>query len=275
MTMFDGHLPHMDTEDGAGVRLTRILGTAKCDHLDPFLLFDQFRSDDPDQYIRGFPPHPHRGFETVTYMLEGHMRHRDSVGNEGHLGPGDVQWMTAGKGIVHSEMPEMENGLMWGYQLWVNLPAAQKMVEPRYQDIPAAQIPELAQSGRRVRVIAGHYKDIEGAGQTRTPVLYLDVILASGVGFDHSLPATHQGFLHMVQGQVFSGDAMVAAAGTGSTPVLESGATLGLRAGEAGARFLLIAGEPIGEPIARHGPFVMNTRAELVQAFDDYQSGLF
>jgi redox-sensitive bicupin YhaK (pirin superfamily) len=208
-------------------------------------------------------------------MLEGHMRHRDSAGNEGHLGPGDVQWMTAGKGIVHSEMPEMDNGLMWGYQLWVNLPAAQKMVEPRYQDISAAQIPELVQSGCRVRVIAGHYKDIEGASQTRIPVLYLDVTLSSGACFDHSLPATHRGFLHMVQGQVFSGDAMVAAAGTGSTPVLDSGAALGLLAGEAGARFLLIAGEPIGEPIARHGPFVMNTRDELVQAFEDYQNGLF
>lgn len=266
-------LPSRATMDGAGVRLRRALGHVALDMLDPFLLLDEFRSDSADDYIRGFPDHPHRGFETVTYMLQGAMEHRDSMGNHGRLGPGSIQWMTAGRGIIHSEMPKQVSGLMWGYQLWVNLPARLKMTQPRYQDIVPQAVPEVDGGQARVRVLAGEF------GGTRGPVrdiytepLMLDVELRSGAVFSHALPADHNAFVYSV-----SGNARVGARGTsvarGEIAVLGGGDDVQLAADSEPSRVLLLAGRPLREPVVRRGPFVMNTEAELQRAFDDYRSG--
>lgn len=268
------------TSDGAGVRLKRTIATPALDHLDPFLLLDEFKSDRADDYIAGFPDHPHRGFETVTYMLAGHMRHRDHMGNQGDLGPGSVQWMTAGRGIVHSEMPRQEQGLMWGFQLWVNLPAKDKMGSPRYQDIPAEAVPEvIGEGGRSVRVIAGEAEGATGPVQgVATAPLYLDVRLPAAANHRVTVPQGHAAFVYVYQGEgAFGGEASDAgqALRAGQLGVLGDGADLVARAGTGGVRFLLIAGRPLKEPIARHGPFVMNTREEIVQAFQDFQSGRF
>jgi redox-sensitive bicupin YhaK (pirin superfamily) len=267
-----------ETADGAGVRLRRIIGTAELDHLDPFLLLDEFKSDRPDEYIGGFPDHPHRGFETVTYMLAGAMRHRDHAGHQGDLGPGDVQWMTAGRGIIHSEMPRQTDGLLWGFQLWVNLPARDKMCAPRYQDIPAERIPTVSPApGVRVRVIAGE------AGGARGPVegivtrpLYLDVALAAGSRVAHPVPGDLNACVY-----VFEGDGTFGAAAgqaglrlaAGQLGVLGAGDVVTAAAEGGPIRFLLLAARPLGEPVARYGPFVMNTRAEILQAIEDYQRG--
>ena len=261
--------------DGAGVKLKRILGTPECDHLDPFLLLDEFRNDNPDDYIAGFPAHPHRGFETVTYMLHGKMRHEDSVGNSGLLSDGAVQWMTAGRGIIHSEMPEQSEGLLWGYQLWVNLPARLKMAPARYQDIPSEKIPEVVEEGRRVRVIAGAYGGARGAAETLTPVTYLDVHLEAGAAFSTPLAEGFNAFVYVYRGAVLGRDTVGRdqAVAVGQMAILGRAGAVALRAGDAEARFLFIAGEALGEPIARMGPFVMNTRAELMQAADDYRRG--
>ena len=266
-----------ETSDGAGVRLRRSIGGSEIDHLDPFLLLDEFKSDDKDDYLAGFPDHPHRGFETVTYMLAGAMRHRDSRGNQGDLTAGSVQWMTAGRGIIHSEMPRQQDGLMWGFQLWVNLPAAHKMREPRYQDIPPERLPVAFPSpGTRVRVIAGSTGEVEGpvVGIVTEP-LYLDVALEGGASFRQDVPAGRNAFAYLFEGEVSLG-----LDGGGGTPVsaghlavLGEGDSFEARAGESGGRFLLVAATPIGEPVARHGPFVMNTREELHQAVRDYQDG--
>ncbi len=260
------------TRDGAGVRLSRALGGAALSDLDPFLLLDEFHTDRPDDYLAGFPAHPHRGFETVTYMIHGAMEHRDSVGNQGRLGPGSAQWMTAGRGIIHSEMPKQERGLMWGFQLWVNLPAARKMTKPRYQDIPPSAIPEVDLADARVRVVAGE------AGGRRGPVdgvvvapSMLDVTLQAGASFRHSLPPEHNAFVYVVEGAARIGPEGTPVA-RGELAVLGAGRSA-IALSATGARLLLLAGQPLGEPIARRGPFVMNTPEEIRQAFDDYRSG--
>ena len=256
--------------DGAGVNMTRIIGTPALDHVDPFLLFDVFESDDPDDYIAGFPPHPHRGFETVTYMLAGQMRHRDNAGNEGVIRAGGVQWMTAGRGIIHSEMPEQQDGLMWGTQLWVNLPQSDKMTAPAYQEIAAAGIPAEQRAGDvEVRVIAGK----AGAVSDRpTEPIYLDVSMPANAEFSEALPDTHNAFLFVIEGSIRAGGQDIPAR---TLAILGEGDSLVVETGADASRFLLVAGRKLGEPIARAGPFVMNTPSEIKQAIADYQSGRF
>jgi redox-sensitive bicupin YhaK (pirin superfamily) len=269
-----GIVPGLDAQDGAGVKLKRSLGGAELQSFDPFLLLDEFRSDDAGDYIAGFPDHPHRGFETVTYMLAGRMRHRDNQGNSGLLEPGGAQWMTAGRGIVHSEMPEQEDGLMWGFQLWVNLPSGSKMTAPRYQDIQPSDIPEAdLPDGGTVRVVAGKAAGVTGpVSDIAVKPLYLDVTLPSGARFEQAVPADHNAFIYVFGGDLTIGETNAV---NSDMALLTSGEHVSATAGTEGARFLLIAGEPIGEPVARYGPFVMNTRDEIMQAFQDYQSGKF
>jgi hypothetical protein len=267
--------PGQATSDGAGVRLHRVIGTHRLDHLDPFLLLDEFRSDDPDDYIAGFPDHPHRGFETVTYMLAGAMAHADHAGNRGLLTGGGAQWMTAGRGIIHSETPKQENGLMWGFQLWVNLPAAHKMSPPRYQDIDPSAIPEVktgASGESVVRVVAGRFANATGPVQgIVTDPLYLDVRLRRGDSFATALPPGHSAFVYMYEGRGRVGDTPLP---TQHLAHLTAGDSVVVDSGDAApASFLLIAAQPLREPIARYGPFVMNTREEIEQAFEDYRAG--
>ena len=263
------------TSDGAGVKLTRVLTQSLQRRLDPFLMLDAFRNDNPQDYIGGFPNHPHRGFETITYMIAGRMRHHDSVGNEGLLGPGGAQWMTTGSGLIHSELPEQEDGLMEGFQLWLNLPAKSKMVAPSYRDIPSDAIPEFTSAdGVRVRVLAGSSHAVAGAVQRPdTEPLYLDVHLPAGSRFVQPIPAGHNAFTYTYRGEVRVGE----------TEVPDRHMALLANDGADGlcieaiedARCLIIAGQPINEPIAQHGPFVMNTTEQLNQAVRDYQAGLF
>lgn len=268
----------LPTSDGAGVRLTRVIGGPELPDLDPFLLLDEFGTDRAEDYIAGFPDHPHRGFETVTYMLDGRMRHRDNHGNEGLLTSGGVQWMTAGRGLVHSEMPEQESGRMRGFQLWVNLPAREKMTDPRYQEFGAERIPVAhPAAGVEVRVIAGRAGGVEGPiRQPATDPLYLDIILAAGSAWECELAAGHNAFAYVFEGQATvgeGGDARLLE--TSELGVLGGGTRLVLRAGATPARLILVAGRPLREPVARYGPFVMNTRQELMQAFVDFQEGRF
>lgn len=270
------------TRDGAGVRLTRVLTGEWQQRLDPFLMLDQFGSDDPKDYGAGFPDHPHRGFETVTYMIAGRMRHQDSTGGQGLLQNGGVQWMTAGRGVVHSEMPEQEEGRMEGFQLWLNLPSHQKMCTPWYRDIQSADIPELSTpEGVFVRVIAGACGGVQGAmhraaSDYPTDPLYLDLQFSGEQTFSQPLPASHNAFVYVYRGQL---DVQGAQAST-MVPVqrmailANEGDGVTLR-GQAGTRALLIAGQPLHQPIAQYGPFVMNTREELMQAVHDFQSGQF
>ena len=265
------------TSDGAGVRLTRVIGTPALDHLDPFLLLDEFKSDKADDYLAGFPDHPHRGFETVTYMLAGAMRHRDHAGNQGELVAGSVQWMTAGRGIVHSEMPQQKDGLMWGFQLWVNLPARDKMTAPRYQDIPPEKIPEVELSaGVRARVIAGEAGGVRGPVEgIATRPLYLDVRMGAGARVSLDVAAGHNAFVYVYEGRVTvdDGSGGTQEVGAGQLAVLSDGDAVTATTTGSPARFLVLAARPLGEPVARYGPFVMNTREELVQAAEDYRSG--
>ncbi len=265
------------TSDGAGVRLYRVIGGAELPELDPFLLLDEFVSDDPNDYIAGFPEHPHRGFETVTYMLAGRMRHGDNQGNSGVLEAGSVQWMTAGRGILHSEMPEQENGLMWGFQLWVNLPAREKMRAPRYQDIAPADVPCLdLGGGARARLITGTLNGISGAvSDIDAEPLYLDLELPAGHALEVPLPAAHNAFVYCYGGGLEIGSETPRALGHRHLAVLTPGSSVTLAAGDAGARALLVAGRPFDEPIARYGPFVMNTREEIMQAVTDLRAGRF
>ena len=260
------------TSDGAGVRLTRVLTQPLQRRLDPFLMLDAFRNENPDDYIGGFPDHPHRGFETVTYMIAGRMRHHDSVGNSGLLGPGGAQWMTTGSGLVHSELPEQEEGLMEGFQLWLNLPARNKMVAPSYRDIPPAAIPEFTTAdGIRVRVIAGASHGVDGAVQRPdTEPLYLDVHLPAGRRFVQPIAAGHNAFTYTYRGSVdiagttVSDRQMAILANNGAGEVC-------IEASE-DARVLIIAGQPLKEPIAGYGPFVMNTTEQIHQAMRDYEA---
>jgi redox-sensitive bicupin YhaK (pirin superfamily) len=262
------------TSDGAGVRMTRVIGTPALDSFDPFLLLDEFRSDDPNDYLAGFPDHPHRGFETVTYMLAGRMRHGDNQGNEGLLGPGSVQWMTAGRGIVHSEFPEQQEGLMWGFQLWVNLPRTDKMTAPRYQDIPAGAVPEVALGpGAKARVLVGSVNGVAGpVTNVATEPVYFDLHLQPGASHVAALPEQHNVFAYLYDGEATIGAAATRVA-RGEIALTSPGATLPVTAGASGARLIVVGGRPLGEPVARYGPFVMNTVEELKQAFADYQAG--
>jgi quercetin 2,3-dioxygenase len=274
----------METSDGAGVKLRRSIGSQRGLYLDPFLMLDEFGTDNPDDYIAGFPAHPHRGFETVTYMLDGRMQHQDHLGNVGDLGPGGVQWMTAGRGVIHSEMPLQESGRMRGFQLWLNLPAREKMKAAWYRDIAAAEIPALAlPGGGEIRVIAG--TATVGTHRVTGPVntadrplttdpLYLDLHLPSGARFEHGIAPGYTAFAYAYEGEVTVGDGAAArvlphqAAG-----VLGDGDTAVFTAGANGARLILLAGKPLREPIVQYGPFVMNTRDEIEQAIRDYQAG--
>jgi len=262
------------TSDGAGVKLTRVLTQDLQRRLDPFLMLDAFGSEKAGDYIGGFPDHPHRGFETITYMLEGRMRHRDSAGNEGLLGNGDVQWMTAGRGVIHSEMPEQEEGLMEGFQLWLNLPAKDKMCAPWYRDIPSAALPEYEKDGVKVRVIAGSSDGVAGAVQREgTLPLYLDLHLAPGALFEQTLPDLHNAFFYVYRGKLQSGGVEVPA-GRMAIMANDAGSDgLRLQALDEPTRVILVAGRPLKEPIAQYGPFVMNTQAELQQAVRDFQNG--
>jgi len=269
------------TSDGAGVKLRRSLGRGQGTRLDPFLMLDEFSSDNPGDYIAGFPAHPHRGFETVTYMLDGHMRHEDHLGNQGDLKSGGVQWMTAGRGIIHSEMPQQEEGRMRGFQLWINLPAKEKMKPAGYRDIQPEHIParDLA-GGGRVKVIAGVLR-IDGqsvAGPIQglsTDPLYLDVELPAGARFSHPVAHDYHAFVYPYEGSLQIGFDAPRLLKTQHAGILSEGERIEVAAGEEGARFLLLAGRPLREPIAQYGPFVMNTSQEIEQAILDFQSGKF
>ena len=271
-------IPARATSDGAGVRIKRSLGQTQQARFDPFLMLDEFGSESASDYIAGFPSHPHRGFETVTYMLEGHMLHEDHMGNKGHLKNGDVQWMTAGRGIIHSEMPQQEHGLMRGFQLWLNLPAAEKMKPAHYKDIPASEIP-IAQLGNGgcIKVIAGTAV-IDGEivngpiqGLTTQP-LYWDVHLPLNEKFAHAIPATHNTFIYVYEGAIAIGED-ARKLEVGNAGLLGAGDEISAQALGENTRFILLAGIPLKEPIAQYGPFVMNTSDEIEQAIQDYRSG--
>jgi redox-sensitive bicupin YhaK (pirin superfamily) len=271
----------MPTSDGAGVKLRRVIGQPQLPDLDPFLMLDEFGTDKAEDYIAGFPDHPHRGFETVTYMLDGRMRHRDNHGNEGVLVPGSVQWMTAGRGLVHSEMPEQQEGRMRGFQLWLNLPARDKMTAPRYQEFGPERIPVATPAkGVTARVIAGNVAGISGPiFQPATDPTYLDLAIEPGAEFVQALPNDYAAFLYVFEGTMRVGSEQNPVR-SHELAVLGEGAEIhltGVTAGAGGktARAILVAGRPLKEPVAKYGPFVMNTREELQQAFIDFQSGRF
>jgi quercetin 2,3-dioxygenase len=262
------------TQDGAGVKLTRVLTQDLQRRLDPFLMLDAFGTDNPDDYIAGFPDHPHRGFETITYMLAGRMRHRDSAGNEGLLTSGGVQWMTAGRGVIHSELPEQDEGRMEGFQLWLNLPAQDKMVEPGYRDIPAAEIPVWRSEGVSARVIAGQLHGVAGAVQRpHTEPIYLDVELAAGARIEIPLPASHHAFVYVYRGGATIDHTAVPLQRMAILSDEPASDGVVITAQGEGARLLLIAGKPLNEPIAQYGPFVMNTQAQIFDAVEDFRAG--
>ena len=264
----------MPTQDGAGVKLTRLVGTPKLPDLDPILMLDTFRSDNPNDYVAGFPEHPHRGFETVSYMIKGSIAHLDNHGGKGIVTDGGVQWMTAGRGVAHSEMPAQTNGQLFGFQLWLNLPAKEKMRDPWYADIPASDIPQIDLGGGNIaKLIVGEWNGVKGAGPDRAIApFFADVTLAANGSVDVPVPVGHNGFIY-----VFEGDARVGSetVRTGHLGVLSSGDKLHVEAEGQGARFLVVAGTPLREPIAKYGPFVMNTQDEIRHAIQDYQSGKF
>ncbi len=268
--------------DGAGVKLKRSIGSRQGVRVDPFLMLDEFFSDDPRDYLAGFPSHPHRGFETVTYMLDGHMLHEDHLGNRGDLTPGAVQWMTAGRGIVHSEMPQQQAGRMRGFQLWINLPSKEKMQPASYRDIPPAEIPTASlPEGVLVKVIAGAIDSdgVHTAGPIKggsTEPVYLDVSVPPGAHFRYSLPQAHNAFVYPYEGSILVGSAAERKSlAQGDAGVLTAGTEIEIAGGETASRFLLLAGKPIGEPVVQYGPFVMNTPQEIEQAITEFQSGRF
>jgi hypothetical protein len=269
-------IPSIPASDGAGVKLRRSLGSGQALRHDPFLMLDEFFSDNPDDYLAGFPSHPHRGFETVTYMLDGHMQHKDNHGNTGDLGPGDVQWMSAAAGIIHSEMPQQSEGRMRGFQLWLNLPGKEKMRPAAYRDIKSQDIPVLPLAkDSEVKIIAGSFRNTQGPihGGSTDPY-YFDVHLAPGAAFEGVLPAGHSALVYSYEGEILVGE------GRKEVPhraagLLSEGAEIKLQAKERGARVLVLAGKPLREPVVQYGPFVMNSREEIEQAIDDYQSGRF
>jgi redox-sensitive bicupin YhaK (pirin superfamily) len=265
----------LNTSDGAGVKLKRVIAGPELNQLDPFLLLDEFKNDNPDDYAAGFPDHPHRGFETITYLLAGGFTHRDSHGNEGHLKSGAIQWMTAGKGLVHSEMPEHTDGLAWGYQLWLNLPAKLKMTDPKYQDIPAEDLPVVDKDGVRAKILAGSYNGVKSPGKSFIPFDYFDLYLMPGAAFSQPVPEDRNAFIYVIDGK----------AKTGSTEeptyvkpeylgVFGPGDSVKVQAdGDKPLHLLFASAQKLNEPIVRGGPFVMNTMGELKQAFVDFQTG--
>ena len=259
------------TSDGAGVNLTRIIGSHELNMLDPFLLLDEFGSENPDDYIAGFPPHPHRGFETITYMMNGKFRHRDSAGNEGYLRDGSVQWMTAGRGVIHSEMPEQTEGLVRGFQLWLNLPQKKKMIDPSYQDIHAERIPVIHETNGSFKIISGTYKRITGPGKSHSPVLIMDIYINKNSECIIPVSSGWNAFGFIYEGNVFS-DQYVS---KGQLATYGMAGKIHYKTKDNAAGVFLAAGEPLNEPVARGGPFVMNTREEILQAFSDYQEGNF
>jgi len=266
--------------EGAGVRLKRSIATRRLDYLDPFLLFDHFGSDDPDDYLAGFPMHPHRGIETVTYMLAGVVHHRDSMGNSGTIGAGDVQWMTSGRGILHEEMPQPRQGEMAGFQLWVNLPAKLKMTPPRYQEIPSDLMPEIKrEDGVKIRVIAGAVDGVQGpVTEIAADPIYLDVSIPPNGSFHHPIERGHSAFAYVFEGEGTFGITDERDGKTVSHPklvVFDDGDSVKVHTTRHPVRFLLVSGKPLHEPIARYGPFVMNTREEIKQALRDLQDGTF
>ncbi|WP_107852293.1 pirin family protein [Oceanimonas marisflavi] len=266
----------LDTQDGAGVRLRRVLGQRPDQRLDPFLMMDHFASDEAADYLAGFPDHPHRGFETITYMLDGHMLHRDHMGNEGHLRPGDLQWMTAGRGVIHSEMPQQEAGRMQGFQIWLNLPAALKMQPARYQDIAAAELPRIVlPGGGELVLLAGNLTlaDQRWQGPIQSPhtrPLIADIRLAAGERLTLPLAKELSALLYSFEGEIRVGEQLLPQK---QSALLGAGDTLALTAGPEGGRLLLLAGHPLNEPVVQYGPFVMNTQAEIEQAIMDYRTG--
>jgi len=267
-------IPAMAVSEGAGVVVHRTIGTPVLRNYDPFLLLDHIGSDNPNDYIAGFPPHPHRGFITFTYMLDGHMQHQDSMGNTGDLGPGSAQWMKAASGVIHSEMPKQENGLLRGFQLWINLPSANKMDHPEYQEFPAATFPVVETMDYRLKVLIGRFGDaVAPIRDDLTQVTYFDVQLQPERHFQHRLPAQNTSFIYLFEGNgQFNGQDVglhsLIAAGT-------DGGTFDFVAGKEGARFIVVSGKPLHEPVAQHGPFVMNTREQIDQALKDFQSNQF
>ncbi|MDF0679169.1 MAG: pirin family protein [Nitrosomonas sp.] len=267
-------IPAMAVPEGAGVIVHRTIGTPVLRNYDPFLLLDHIGSDNPDDYIAGFPPHPHRGFVTFTYMLDGHMQHQDSMGNTGDLGPGSAQWMKAASGVIHSEMPKQENGLLRGFQLWINLPAINKLDHPEYQEFPATAFPVVETMDYRLKVLIGRFGDtVAPIRDDLTQVTYFDVQLQPGRHFQHQLPAQNTSFIYLFEGNgQFNGQDVglhsLIAAGT-------NGGTFDFVAGKEGARFIVVSGKPLHEPVVQHGPFVMNNREQIDQALKDFQSSQF
>ncbi len=265
----------MKTSDGAGVKLTRVIGTPLMRRIDPFLMLDEFGSDEPTDYLAGFPDHPHRGFETITYMVAGRFRHKDNKGHEGLLETGGAQWMTAGRGLVHSEMPEQKEGRVAGFQLWLNLPAKDKMCEPSYRDVQAGEIPKAELGGgAEARVLAGKVGDVVGpiAGRATEP-LYVDLVLPAGTSAVLPIPKGHAGFLYPFEGDVVVGENRELA--RGELGVLTDGDEVRIIANKGPARVLVVAGKPLNEPVVQYGPFVMTTMDEVQQAVLDFQAGKF
>jgi len=274
-------IPGMETSDGAGVKLRRSIGSGQATRFDPFLMLDEFGTDNPDDYIAGFPPHPHRGFETVTYMIDGHMMHEDHLGNVGHLKSGGVQWMTAGRGVIHSEMPQQDKGRMRGFQLWINLPASEKMKPASYRDIPADELPVVSLgSGVKIKLIAGQLELQSGQalsgpinekpGAMATDPLFVDLTMPAATSHRLSVPAGHHALVYAYEGSVAIGGKVLPTRNAG---LLGDGDFVEIEAGSKDVRLILIAGKPLDEPVVQYGPFVMNTSAQIEQALDDYRHG--
>ena len=264
----------IQTSDGAGVKLKRSMGATELDFIDPFLMFDEFGSENKNDYIAGFPPHPHRGIETVTYMLAGRFKHEDSTGSKGEMGPGSVQWMTAAGGIIHSEMPIMKEGKLHGFQLWVNMPAKLKMSRPSYQNIGSKEIPEFKDKEKKIKIIAGKYKTKIGPAKGFVDPIYIDIELEKEKNFNHSIPLSHNVFIYLIYGEIKIGSKIHDKLQNSTLISLTNGNSLKISSAKK-SQFLIIAGKPIGEPIARGGPFVMNTKQEILKAVQDYHNGNF
>ena len=265
----------LETSDGAGVKLKRSIGTPEANYIDPFLMLDEFGSENKDDYVAGFPPHPHRGIETVTYMLKGKFEHEDSTGAKGIMSSGDVQWMKTGRGIIHSEMPAMSDGQLLGFQLWINMPAKLKKNKPEYIYIKNKELGTYSDDEKVVKVIAGKFKDIEGPEKNHNvEPIYFHVVLKNEKEFNCDVPEGHNSFIYLLKGQIKVGKINHEKTSDSNLILLKQGKSLQIKA-EKESEFLFIAGKPIGEPIARGGPFVMNTKAEIIEAINDYQNGTF
>ena len=265
----------IETSDGAGVKLKRSIGTPEADYIDPFLMLDEFGSENKDDYVAGFPPHPHRGIETVTYMLKGKFEHEDSTGAKGIMSSGDVQWMKTGRGIIHSEMPAMSDGQLLGFQLWINMPAKLKKNKPEYIYIKNKELGTYSDDEKVVKVIAGKYKDVEGPEKNHNvEPIYFHIVLKSEKEFSCEVPEGHNSFIYLLKGQIKVGKINHEKTNDSNLILLKQGNNLQVTA-DKDSEFLFIAGKPIGEPIARGGPFVMNTKAEIIEAINDYQNGTF